>query len=567
MRSLLSIATALFLLLAFASTSRASWYDKSAVELFMQVMEIIESSGPDAATTGELERFVEDYPRSSVTDEAFLRLAGIYMDQKDYSRASKTFGRLIVRFPSSRFGPEALYGLAYCNYRSGSFDDSLEMLRAVIESDDASISVKVKARLLLKEVVAIKQTSLSMRGSSGDYAIGAVLPLKGDYAEFGKKALFGMLLAADVFGARSSSVDVLVRDHGPTPRTARESVRELGDERRVVGLVGPILSATAPAVARAAESYGVPVITLSQRAGLPGVGEYVFRNFITIEEQAATLAKYSFEILGKRSYAVLYPNNSYGKGFLRAFASEVGKLGGEIVGKKSYKAGQADFAKELTELFGVEVVERMEGRRRIREYSTTVEVDALFIPDSYEIIGQVAPYLGFYDIKDITLLGSNGWNSPELLKLARDYVEGAVIVDGFFRGSNRPATVDFISRFKEQFGYEPGLLEAESYDAAMMLLASIDREDEGSMREAVRDRLLNIWQYEGATGDISFDPDGEARKPLFIMTVEEGRLKEIERPFEVLTEGDGSTLENPVPLMPEGVEILPDGIGGASSGF
>lgn len=559
MKRLFTLLIPVLFLILLPRVVDARWfgYDPSADEDFFEIMNSLEDgSKKDGVWAGSeelisrLEGFIMDHPNAEATDEALIRLAAIYIELNDFENASKHYRRHIIDFPASRFAPEALYGLGISRYRHGDFNESADLLRTIEVHPLSTVLLKVKARGLLTQIESVIQSGSEAKAEDfegGDYAIGALLPLKGSYSRFGERALKGILLAAEVFGSGGASVEVHARDVGLAPANAEEAVMKLAGNSKVMGLVGPLLSSTAPRVAKRAERERLPVITLSQKEALPSTGPYVFRNFITISSQARTLASYSYEILGQRNFAILYPDNSYGREFAKFFTEEVIKLGGEVVGIKSYNEGQVDFAHELTDLFAIEVVERMEGRRRIREYTSGIEVDALLIPDNYNIIGQVAPYLAFYNIKEITLLGSSVWNSPELIKLAGEYVEGSIFVDGFFAGSSKEETTEFVSRFRELYGYEPGLLEAESYDASMILIRALQR---GWLtRRDVRDSLSEMEEYRGVTGPISFDGDGEAVKELVVLTVEGGRIKEIQRPF--------------VPYMPpleEGMEGLsPDG--------
>ena len=541
MKSLCTLFIAAFFLILSPVLTEARWfgYDPSANEEFFEIMNLFDDAskkGFAGVGTDELiarlESFVMDHPNAEATDEALIRLAAMYVERKDFESASTHYRRHIIDFPTSRFAPDALYGLGVCRYRHGDFNEATDLLKTLDVHPLATVSLKVKATGLLIQIDSVTQSGAERNAEDfdgGGYGIGVLLPLKGSYSRFGERALKGVLLAAEVFGSGDTSVEVHARDVGQVPADAEDEVVKLAGNPKLMGLIGPLLSSTAPRVAKRAERERVPVITLSQKEGLPDAGPYVFRNFLTISKQAATLASYSYKILGQRNFAVLYPDNSYGREFAKFFAEEVVKLGGEVVGVKSYVEGQVDFAHELTDLFAIEVVERMEGRRRIREYTSGVEVDALLIPDNYNIIGQVAPYLAFYNIKEITLLGSSVWNSPELIKLAGEYVEGAIFVDGFYAASRNAETVEFVASFRELYGYEPGLLEAESYDAAMIFIRSLQR---GWLtRRDVRDSLTEMDEYRGVAGPISFNAEGEAQKELVVLTVEGGKIKELERPF------------------------------------
>ena len=88
----------------------------------------------------------------------------------------------------------------------------------------------------------------STRGARG--SIGVVLPLTGPYARFGEESLYGVMLAADLFGAdaddpEAPSVRLVVRDSAGDPARAGAAVRELAADESVVAIVGPLLSAEA----------------------------------------------------------------------------------------------------------------------------------------------------------------------------------------------------------------------------------------------------------------------------------------------------------------------------------
>ncbi len=384
-------------------------------------------------------------------------------------------------------------------------------------------------------------------------AIGVVLPIKGPYSKFGEEALRGVLLAADIFNTETSmhsdggAPKVEVLTIAPSDFKSHDDIlEELANDRRVLGVIGPLLSKTASEIAETSQREKLPIIVLSQKEGIPLIGHYVFRDSLTPRKQAEATAEFATEVLGLTRFAILYPSNRYGTELASHFRDEVLDRGGEVVGAKGYVEGQKDFGKELKELFGLEVEERMEGRRLIREYTSTLEVEALYIPDYYESIGQIAPYLAFYNIsnEEVRLIGSNGWNSPRLLELGGEHVEGAIFVDGFFAESTRPNTREFTRRFKEVYGYAPGVLEAQAYDATVALLSSIEKSRHS--RREVRDNIEGATGFEGATGRFAFDGYGEADNELYLLTVTEGKIREI---------------TDFTPLLPKEEENIPQGEG------
>ena len=106
--------------------------------------------------------------------------------------------------------------------------------------------------------------------------------------------------------------------------------------------------------------------------------------------------------------------------------------------------------------------------------SRVIEFDALYIPDYSDRVVLIIPQLVYYNVKDLQLLGSNGWNSPRLMDVERDYIEGAIFTDGFFINSKNRGIRSFKKNFEETFEILPGILEAQAFDATKMIISIIN---------------------------------------------------------------------------------------------
>lgn len=521
MRKAIIALLALFLLAAPGAD--AFWFsDKTKSDDLLVIFEELDLKGADAEAVRKLEGYVDSNPRSDYMDEALLRLGRIYRDRKELPKAAETYRLLLFNFPASKFRHDARIELALLEYRTGRLDQARDAFEAVKADREASIAQRAKAARFLSE---LEKAAFGISVPSNLPAIGVLLPLSGDYASFGEDALSGILLAAGIFGSRAQQVEVIVKDISDPASVAR-AVQELASNGRVLGLIGPLLSSNALDVARHAQMHKLPVITLSQREGVTDAGDYVFRNFLTPEDQARALAAHAANSLGAKRFAILHPQSPYGVELARHFEIAVKENGGTVVRKAVYSPGTTDFTDTIRRIFGVQTKERKEGRRVIREFEPTVQVDALFIPDSHEQAALVAPYLEYFSVKDVKLLGANGWNSPRLVELAGKNVEGSVFVDGFFAPSRRGGAGEFSRDYGAAFGKPPGILSAHAFDSARMLLHAAVGSGLLRDREEVRDRLKGIRDFRGATGAISFNPRREAEKRLFILTVENGRIVE-----------------------------------------
>lgn len=477
-----------------------------------------------------LERYVDKNPGAPGVSEALLRIGRAYSAKKEHEKAALFFKRILADFPSTiLFKAEAMYELGAVLKKTGRIAEARDLLESVAGSQDAPFAFRARARLLLKETVDNAVVSVE----KGPPAIGVLLPRKGNYKKYGDDALSGIMLAADAFG--NGPVELLVRDVGTDAASAKSAVEELSNNPRVAGLLGPLLNVSAVEAAKSAQEHRLPIIALAQKEGLTEAGEYVFRNFLTPSAQAQAIADYAVKTLGIKNFAVMYPSNGYGTEFAKLFEKEAFVQGASISAEMSYAPGITDFSVQMRQLFNVQVKERKEGRRTIKEYEPKLKAEAVFIPDNYEAVSLIAPWFEYYNIKNVRLMGTNALNSARFAELGGKNVEGAVFVDTFYSKSGAPAAEMFVSKFKEAFGAEPSAVEAQAFDSANVLIAAVI-EAHGSgeaaaaqVRDGVAARLRDVKDFKGAAGVVSFNAGREAQKKPFVLTVKNGEIIDVSR--------------------------------------
>jgi ABC-type branched-subunit amino acid transport system substrate-binding protein len=400
----------------------------------------------------------------------------------------------------------------------------------------------------------IKESALFNR-----YTIGCLLPLSGPYQTVGLRALKGLELALERFSAQSSGpqMNIIVKDSQGDPDQTRLAMQELIEEK-VAAIIGPIV--TAEIAAGQAQENGIPIITLTQKDHITSIGDYVFRNFITPEMQVKALADFTTHTLGLNRFAILYPDETYGITFMNLFWDHLLERGGKIVGVEAYNPQHTDFADPIKKLIGLfynipedlkeeDPLSPEEGENErdadvlsdrdnpsgnrarnseVEEPEAMVDFDAIFIPDSPRIAGLIIPQLAFYDVKDIYLLGTNLWHSDVLIKMAAQYVQGAIMPDGFFAGSSAPAVQDFVRIFEETYEEKPGFIEAVVYDSAIMVFSVLNQPDL-RFKSELKNALLSQAVFSGITGPTYFDENGEAQKQLYLLRIKGRKFVELEQ--------------------------------------
>jgi branched-chain amino acid transport system substrate-binding protein len=363
-------------------------------------------------------------------------------------------------------------------------------------------------------------------GPTDPYTLGCLLPLTGQFAAYGNRALEAIILAAGLFDPHQKSlVKLLIEDSGSRPEQVRAAVARLVGAG-VVAIIGPLGSDEAKEAAPEAQKWNIPLLTLTQKEGITEAGRYVFRNFLSGSLQVKTLVTFAMDDLQLRKFALFYPDDGNALEIMQLFRNEVTQRKGSVVWAESYKNDRTNFGEQIKKIAdAMENTQAKDGGAG-QSLPKIINFDALFIPDSYQAVKMIVPQLVYNDIQGVRLLGLSGWNSPELLTMENGYLEGAIFTDGFFAESAHPEAVDFVDRFSAAYGRKPDVMEALVFDAAGMAVKII-AENKGATREKFRDALQNISRYSGVTGRTSFSALREAEKDVFVLTVKDGKITEV----------------------------------------
>jgi ABC-type branched-subunit amino acid transport system substrate-binding protein/predicted negative regulator of RcsB-dependent stress response len=353
---------------------------------------------------------------------------------------------------------------------------------------------------------------------------------------------------------------IIVRDTGGDPRRAAAAVRELASNEDLVAIIGPLLAKECTAAANAAEQFEVPILTLTSRQEIPRNRDHVFRLRTTPDDEVLYLVEHAMGELGAQRFAILYPKDTFGLGMRERFWDAVEQRGGVVVAASSYDPKEVDFEQPIRDMIGYMLLtdaekqtlkERKELLKRARRldpevagvvrevaYSIVgptgdplppiVDFDALFIPDSHDKVVLIAPQLVFHELERVQLLGSAGWNHPDLVHIARNHVRGAVISTPFHRESPLPFVRSFVEDYEATFGSPPDSYSAHAYDAVQLvfeqLAAGLDS------REELREGTLRVSAYPGVSGVLTLLPDGNARKRPFLLRVRGGSFTPLDSP-------------------------------------
>ena len=383
---------------------------------------------------------------------------------------------------------------------------------------------------------------ISLRDQVNPKVVGAILPLSGKFAKQGHRALQALQLALGIYGKSGSSLELVVIDSEGTAEASRRAIERMMKEDQLIALVGGLVSKSAELLAQKAQEFGVPTFLISQKSGMTKGRDFVFTNSITTEMQVRHLVRTAIQDLKLRRFAILFPNDSYGIEFSNLFWDEVLAQGGEIRGALAYNPSETDFRNTIQRLVGTYVVDDrlQEYRARLSEWEKStagrirkrvpkdilqpvVDFDAIFIPDRLKTMGQLASMLVSNDVTDKFLLGTNIWNSPELVDRLANLPLSPVFVDTFPPGEDLVSQSSFGKEYFEIFGLKPEFSELQAFEIGMTLRKAL--ESGQSTRIGLRQYLSELKTYQGGITSLSMTQSREILRPVVAMTVEDGKVK------------------------------------------
>ncbi|VAX22959.1 hypothetical protein MNBD_NITROSPINAE02-1943 [hydrothermal vent metagenome] len=451
-----------------------------------------------------------------------------------------------------------------------------ELINIYKRSGDNSLLEDTETRYL-EEFPPPKKVSFFGASDKEDYKpltpkIGAVLPLSGGGSKAGREILQGIQLAFNTFRELidEKSIQPIIRDSMSDPDSAENALETLGKNRDTIAVIGPAFSDAFQRSAKVADKYLLPIFSPSATAdGLASLSDRLFRNAMTNSLEVKKIVDLAVGKMGHKKFAIIFPNDKYGKDVSALFIREVTKAGGSVVAAEAYETNQTDFGAQIRGIGGfpddelrrkiLNVARRNPGRSsktinnilqglNAGSLSTPVidsygswpltsknfrpgllfEYDAIFIPGMYDKVGLILPELAFYNVKGIKKFASKKAHNPKLLSLADKYTEGVIFVDGFYKKSDLTHVKSFVRNYRLAFREEPTLLSAQSYDAARMVLSGLAH-GVASRRE-MTEYLSNLKFFEGVSGMTSMGPDGDSRKSVTYLVVNDGKIVELPRP-------------------------------------
>ena len=344
--------------------------------------------------------------------------------------------------------------------------------------------------------------------------IGLITPLSGDVKTFGESVRNAFEIAVEEANAKGGfagrKITTFIVDDKNDPTEASNAANLLINQHGVQAIVGSVTSKTTIPVSDLAQSSRIPTITGTATNPKVTVADgkrkdYMFRACYTDSFQGTVMAKFARDTLRAANAAVLYDaSNDYSKGIAEVFRDAFLRMGGKVVAYESYGKDDVDFSALLTKV-------------------KAAKPEVLFLPDYYNKVGLIAKQAKETKL-NVTLIGPDGWDSPELVNVAGEAIEGGYFSNHYSPEDTRPEVVNWVKKYKEKFQQTPDALGTLAYDATNMLLEAIRKANSGDPGK-IRDALGSLSGFEGVTGKFTMDENGDPIKSAVIIRIQGGKQR------------------------------------------
>ncbi len=366
--------------------------------------------------------------------------------------------------------------------------------------------------LALATTVSMMSVCSTVMADDG-VTLAVVGPMTGDNAEYGKVFKTAAQIAVDEWnekgGVLGQEITIVDYDDANQSEQAASIAEKLVGDDAVSAVMGHFSSGVAMTAAEIYQDEGLALINGSAaHMDFAKIGDCIYRNNAIYTTDANTMLQI-MEYLGVQKFGILNPNSDAGIAVQTAIQDMIAEYGDsyapELVLCELYEDGTVDFSATISKF-------------------EEAGVEAVYSSGAY---AQAAPFISQYREKnpDVAFVLSAGCFSQEFLELADDSAEGVVLGTSFFYGSEDENVKNFTEKFVEAYGANPNTFAGQIYDAAYAILYAMEAGG-GTDRETVIENLP-ATDFQGVTGKITFDEEGNCLKQQVLLEIKDGDYYEI----------------------------------------
>jgi branched-chain amino acid transport system substrate-binding protein len=402
--------------------------------------------------------------------------------------------------------------------------------------------MSTRARVAMVTALMSAMAVIGCGGGGGStIALGSILSQTGQLATIGQEELQAAQMAVDEIngagGVLGSSLKLVNQDDRSDSTMAAAAATTLVTIDHVPAIIGAIASgSTIPASMVSSAAKVVMVSGASTSPQITGMSPYLFRTCPSDALQGQLIAKRA-SAKGLKRVAITFVPGPYGSVLSDEFDTNFTKLGGTVTFKQMYTPGQTSYMALLTQIYATNpeailmVAYPIDGAQIVKDYNSAFssKQTAWFFTDATE------------DSSFVQAVGVNNFTFVH---------EGT--------GSSAPAGAaysTYAAAFNTKYARmaDPGTFSANVYDATYIVALAIQqagKADGPSIQAAMRTvsdppgmtvgpggwaaalaalKSGTKVNYDGASGAVDLDANGDVVAPYDIWKVQGGQITVVEK--------------------------------------
>lgn len=366
---------------------------------------------------------------------------------------------------------------------------------------------RIKALFSALLVLTVALTTFALPGcqKKGEIKIGAIFPMTGTAAEYGKRAMQGAQLGVDEIneagGIKGRKLKLYMEDSQGDPKQAAAIMNKFVSEGEYLVVLCLTTGETSVA-APIAQENGIVLLTGTVAPGVTEKGDYIFRNASNLILNANAMMDVCLDSLGLKRLAIIGLEIDAHLAVEEYVKKEFVARGGEVVAIENGQRGQTDFRTQLTKI-------------------KAKNPEALYILGYSEIATMMkqARELGI----KAQFFGDPSMESPEVTRVAGSAAEGTIYTRSAFDPEDTSSVIrNFQKKYKEKYGESGDEYAAEFFDSIHLIAIAIGKY--GATSDDIRRGLLAIKDYPGVSGLTTFLPNRDVAKPVVLKMIKEGKF-------------------------------------------
>lgn len=374
-------------------------------------------------------------------------------------------------------------------------------------------------RFLLFTFIYVTCFSQPSFANDGTIKIGFNLPFSGMFELVGNRSKNAALLVEEeiaaagglTVGDKKYDVEFVFGDNKSNPSAASALTVSQITKDSVLGIIGPLSSRQAIPVAQMANSFSTPMITSwSTSPKTTKDRPFVFRSCFVYTIQGPVLTKFAETEFNATKAAVLFDIvSAYPRGMAKAFRDAFDKThgAGSVVSFEEFRTGDTDFSKQLI---------------RIKKSGAQF----IFTPQHFDevpLIVKQAKELGL----NIPIMGSNSWAGGDLIGECGSDCDGLYFTGNYAPGGAKGVNKEFVEAYQAAYNEYPDEPAALTWDAVRVFIQAVENTNglTGNLikdRAAVKSAIVNVKNFDGATGEMTFNESGDPSKCTVVVKIENG---------------------------------------------